>query len=168
MVVWKSGGSGGKFYSPWGCNGDHSGGHHSYDDGDLKTRRTMTEHYLSGGYKTREQALEESGIKNGTIEVTRKVEKVDIAEAARSAKQFGTYMQELGFPVDVWTSGQRKFWRGQWVEQPVWHVSGKKGSSAFHMRWVEGKAVDCKIQVNGGPVQWVKVTEAKKMMLGAQ
>lgn len=104
---------------------------------------------------------------NGTVEPTREVEKVDIADAIRSAKTLANYAAELGFKVDVWTGGSRKFWRGEWLEQSVWHVAGKMGKSAFHMRWVEGKAQECRVQINGGPVEWMAVTAAKKKILEA-
>lgn len=104
---------------------------------------------------------------NGAIEVTEKATEQTIADAVRSAKALANYAQELGFAVQVHTSGQRKFWRGEWLEESVWHVSGKKGSSAFHARWVAGKAVDAKVQVNGAEPQWVKVTEAKRLLLEA-
>jgi len=115
---------------------------------------------------------QEAEVKEGKVETTKPVEKLTIEEALKASKQFATYAQDLGFEVDVWVGGQRKFWRGEWQEVAVWHVAGKKGKSAFHMRWHESdgamKAQECKVQVNGGSVEWLSVTAAKKRLLEAE
>jgi hypothetical protein len=107
-------------------------------------------------------------VERGTVELVDSTEEVSLADAIRSAKTLAAYAQDLGFAVKVHTSSQRKFWNGVWKEQPVWHVSGKMGLSAFHARWVDGKAVETRVQINGGPVEWLPVTKAKERLVGAE
>ena len=105
--------------------------------------------------------------KDGDVRTVGLIHTVPEDDMPRSARTLRNYAQDWDFDCQVLTHSRERYFRGQWVHEDVLHVTGVHDAythSAFHMRWVNGKAQDCRIQINGGPVEWLGITAAKKRM----
>lgn len=112
----------------------------------------------------------DTGPVQGDVRLTSGV--IPLKDPPISAKRLAAFLADLEFDVDVLEQRQERFWRGKWVPQVIVHVtgllSGSEGRSALWARWLNGKAQECKVQVNGALPARVGVTEAKKMIVGAR
>lgn len=157
----------GKVYRPWKCSGDHTGGHHAADLDTLAKRLAMKEHYIYGGGKVGDA----EGPEVGDVEVLSGVvpAKMNLAVTVpKSAEKLAHDAELLGFDVEVLVHTEKRYSRTGWQHVDLVHVTGLGKSatrSAFHMRYENGKAGPCRIQVNGGSVQVLGITEARKEML---
>ena len=109
--------------------------------------------------------------KEGDLRTINTVTPVADEDMPRSAKQLRTYAEDWGYTCEVLSHKRERFFRGAWVPEEVVHVTGVfdgEAHSAFHMRWVNGKAQDCRIQVNGGRKELVGIMLAKKKMQEAR
>ena len=160
-----------RFYAPWKCSGNHEGGWHSVDASSTRARLLIASEYLSGGAGTREKALESKSNREGDTRTLSGVIPIPEEDVPRSAKQLRTYAEDWGYTCEVLSHKRERFSRGAWVPEEVVHVTGVfdgEAHSAFHMRWVNGKAQDCRIQVNGGQKELVGIMLAKKKMQEAR
>lgn len=129
------------------------------------------EEYFRAYAANREQVnAGDAGPVQGDVRFTSGI--IPLKDPPTSAKRLAAFLADLGFDVDVLEQSQERFWRGEWVPQHIIHVtglySGSEGKSAIWARWLDGKAQECKVQVNGAMPVWVGVTEAKKMIVGAR